>query len=277
MNIKEKMKYVFIAFSSFISMILILGSTYVIEPGSVWFTKSFWKINYEIKEPGLYFKIPIITDVVEMNTRNIVVSTQETASSKDIQEIIAEVSVNFSIPSDKVIKLYEKIGKERDIVNNIIEKSIKETIKASTAHFTATETVTKRLELSNLVRETLEKKLLQNDLIVNSVEILNLSFSNEFNKSIEEKVKAEQDALKEKANKEKAQYIADQELIKAKAEAEKIKIQAEAITNKGWKEYVQLQWIEAWKAGGSKVPQFISWNNSSQFILDMKDLNTDSK
>lgn len=58
---------------------------------------------------------------------------------------------------------------------------------------------------------------------------MNFEFSESFNKSIEAKVTAEQNALAQKNLLEKVKYEAEQRIVQSKAEAEAIKIQAEAI------------------------------------------------
>jgi regulator of protease activity HflC (stomatin/prohibitin superfamily) len=65
--------------------------------------------------------------------------------------------------------------------------------------------------------------------LISDVNIVNFNFSPEFNQSIENKVKAEQDALTEKNKLETVKYQAQQKIEQSKAEAETIRIQAEAI------------------------------------------------
>lgn len=74
----------------------------------------------------------------------------------------------------------------------------------------------------------------------------NFDFSDGFNKAIERKVTAEQDALAAKNKKDQVQYEADQAVIKATAEAESIKIQASSINSQGGADYVKLKAIEKW-------------------------------
>ena len=117
-------------------------------------------------------------------------------------------------------------------------------MKHATSKYTATESITKRSEVSDLIVKNLSEKLNKRWLNINQVDILDFNFSKTFNDAIEAKVTAEQEALKAKANLERVKFEAQQEIEKAKAEAEKIKIQAEAITKEGWQEYVKLQLIQ---------------------------------
>ena len=219
---------------------------YTIQPGQVGFEKKFWKIDSELQYEGLHFKIPWITSVIKTNTRNIIMTSQQTAASKDLQDVTTQISVNFSISPDKAIELYSTVGRESQIKQDIVWKAIQEAVKQATSKFTATESITKRSEVSDLIVSSLDVKLKKRGLNINQVDILDFSFYKTFNEAIEAKVTAEQEALKAKANLERVKFEAQQEIEKAKAEAEKIKIQAEAITKEGWAEYVKLQWIQKW-------------------------------
>lgn len=78
-----------------------------------------------------------------------------------------------------------------------------------------------------------------------------VDFSDSFDQAVEEKVKAEQQALQAKA-----------QLEKSKLESEAIRIQAEAIKSSGGKEYVELKAIEKWNG---VLPTYIG-NGSTPFI-----------
>lgn len=235
----------------------ILGWFYTVQPWEVAFEKTFGKIDTDIKWEWLYFKTPWITDVVKMNTRNIVVSAKESAASKDIQIVTTEVAINFSLQSAKAVELYTTIWNERAITETIVGKAIQESIKAATSKFTATESITKREEVRMVMTENLEAKLNPRGIIINQVDITDFSFSPEFDQAIEAKVTAEQDALKSKALVEKVKYEAESKIAKAEwdakaveiaaiAEAQAIKIKASAIQVQWGADYIKLKWIEKW-------------------------------
>jgi regulator of protease activity HflC (stomatin/prohibitin superfamily) len=86
----------------------------------------------------------------------------------------------------------------------------------------------------------LEEKLNPRGIVINQLDITDFDFSDEFNRAIEAKVTAEQDALKSKALVEKVKYEAESKIAKAEgdakaveiaaiAEAEAIRIKAKAI------------------------------------------------
>jgi regulator of protease activity HflC (stomatin/prohibitin superfamily) len=123
--------------------------------------------------------------------------------------------------------------------------------------------ITKRDEVRELITVKLEDKLTQRGLIINDVNIINFKFSEEFDKAIEQKVKAEQEALKAEKDLERVKFEAQQQIEQSKAEAEKIRIQAEAITKQGGAEYVKLQWIQKWDG---KLPSTMLSEDSNMLI-----------
>ena len=92
----------------------------------------------------------------------------------------------------------------------LIEPAIQESVKAITAKYTAEQLVTKRAEvkveiqeaINNFISITLaEKGISTNALRIANIAITDFDFSDEFNKAIELKVKAEQEALQAKNEK----------------------------------------------------------------------------
>lgn len=235
----------------------IFGWFYTVQPWEVSFEKTFGKINPTINAEGLYFKAPWVTNAIKMNTRNIVVSAKESAASKDVQIVTTEVAINFSLQWSSAVDLYTTIWNERAITETVVGKAIQESIKAATSKFTATESITKREEVRLVMIENLEAKLNPRGIIINQVDITDFSFSPEFDRAIEQKVTAEQNALQSKAVVEKIKYEAEQAIAKAKweaeavrinaiAEAEAIRIKAESIMKQWGKDYIELQRINKW-------------------------------
>ena len=250
----------------FFLLVTVFSGLYTIQPGQVGFQKQFGKISPELKYEGLHFKIPFITTVIKTNTRNIILTTTQTAASKDLQDVTTKIAVNFSIDPNKAVELYSTVWKEYQISNDIVSKAVQESVKHATAKFTATESITKRSEVSELIITNLSEKLNKRWLNINQVDILDFTFSIAFNNAIEAKVTAEQEALKAKANLEKVKFEAQQQIERAKAEAEKIRIQAEAVTQQWGAEYIKLQWIQAWDG---KLPATIL-SDASNVLINLK-------
>lgn len=92
--------------------------------------------------------------------------------------------------------------------------------------------------------------------------ILNFDFSEEFNKAIEAKQTAQQEALKAEQDLQRVRVEAEQKIVKAHAEAETYKLQNQEITDKT----LILKYLEKWDG---KLPVVQSDGNQ---ILDISSL-----
>lgn len=193
-------------------------------------------------EPGLHFQFPLVNNVVVMDVRTQKTEDAVDAASKDLQSINGTVALNFHVDPLHVDKIYQEVGLEYS--SRIISPAIQESVKASTAKYTAEELITKRQEVKEEIRKALEARLSVYYLVVDDLSIVNFSFSDEFNKSIEAKQTAEQNALKAGNDLKRIQIEAQQSIESAKAQAESIRIQGEALQQTPG--LVQLKMVEKW-------------------------------
>lgn len=246
-----------------IALATCLWSFYIVNPWEVAVIKTFGNLNNNIKQSWLYWKKPFIDNVIKFNVQTNKDSTVAAAASKDLQNITTEIVVNYSINANSVVSIYTDLWSIDWVKNKIISPSIQEVVKAVTSKYTAEELVTKRSSVSSDMTEWLKTKIGKLWITVSDVNIVNFKFSDWFDQAIEEKVKAEQDALASKNKLEQVKYEAEQQIVKAKAEAETIRIQAQAITSQWWKEYVQMKWISKWNG---VLPTHTLWNNTTMMM-----------
>ena len=226
------------------------------------------KVSESSYSNGVYMKWPLISKVVKYDLRNEKIELDTAAASKDLQDVSTTMAVNFTLVAKDISKIYSTLGTKSQIKENIIMPSINEVVKSVFSNFTAEDLVKKRADVSKDIFKKLESKTSAYGITLIDVNIVNFKFSDSFNNAIESKVRAEQEALTEKNKLEKTKYMAQQKIEEAKGEAEKIKINAEAIQKQGWKEYIQLQFIQKWDG---KLPTVMwGWNNS--MLLDMSKL-----
>lgn len=240
---------VFIVVTTIIVAITIVGA------GQQAVVTTFGKIHDNTLNPGLHWVRPFIDTVHIFDTREQKEQTDADSASRDLQSVNTTIALNYHLDPNKVNQLYQEVGelyKER-----IIDPSIQESIKASTANFTAEELITKRPEVKELTKKNLVERLGNRYIIVDDLSIVNFSFSDEFNKAIESKQTAEQNALKAKNDLERVKLEAQQKIEQAKAEAESLRLQKENITAdliQLRNTEVQSKAIDKWDG---KLPTFI--------------------
>ncbi|MEK7702763.1 MAG: prohibitin family protein [Nitrospirota bacterium] len=189
---------------------------------------------------GMHFKIPFIETIYIMDVRVLKVQSSASAASKDLQNISSVVAVNFHVDPARAQKVFQELG--RDFKDRIIDPAVQESVKAVTAHFTAEELITMRGEVKDQTQATLTKRLSKFNIVVDELSIVDFSFSDVFNRAIEEKQMAEQQALKAKRDLDRIKIEADQRITQARAEAEGQRLQRETLTPI----MLQLRAIEKW-------------------------------
>ena len=193
---------------------------------------------------GIYWVNPFSTNIEEIEVMQQKEEVEAGAASKDMQTVTAKVAINYHLDEGRVLEVFKKY--RLDYKARIIAPAIPEAIKAGTAKYTAEELITKREGVKEVIKEQLRARLVTEGIIVDDVFITDFDFSDQFNKSVEAKATAEQDALTSKNKLEQVKFEAQQQIEKAKAEAETIRIQAEAINKQGGKDFVSLKAIEKW-------------------------------
>jgi regulator of protease activity HflC (stomatin/prohibitin superfamily) len=219
---------------------------------------------------GPYFKAPFVDDVhiIDVRTRTVSYDDQTmlSAASKDLQDVAIQVAINYHIDPTKVDAIFASYSSTESYERNVIEPIIRETVKSTSAQFTAEELVTKRSEFSDKVNTLLAERFASKDSILERFSVTNFAFSKSFTEAIEAKVTAVQNAEAQKNKLEQVKYEAQQSVEKAKAEAESIRIQAQAVTSQGGADYVKLKWIEAWDG---RLPS-TSLGEASGFMINLK-------
>lgn len=229
----------------FIALVIaiIISPFKIISAGERGVVLRFGAVN-RVMEEGIHWKAPLIESVKVLDVKTQKEQVLSTAASKDLQTVSTEVALNYHLDPTKVGDLWQTIGS--DYKARIIDPSIQEAVKASTAKYTAEELITKRQLVKDEIKMVLLERLAKEFVIVDELSITEFDFSESFNAAIELKVTAEQNALAQKNKLEQVKYEAEQRITQAKAEAEAIKIQAEAITQQGGQDYVNLKAVEKW-------------------------------
>jgi regulator of protease activity HflC (stomatin/prohibitin superfamily) len=235
------MRYTKIFITGVVILFVIIGffsSFTTVQSGNRGVLLQLGAVKPSILTEGFHFKIPFIQTVQQMEVRVQKEESAQSAASKDLQMVSTNVAVNYSVDPDSVNKLYQTVG--LDYRNRIIDPAIAESLKAVTAQYTAEELISKRPEVSAKVKEMLAGKLSRYYMKLEEINIKEFAFSDDFNKAIEQKQTAEQNALKAKRDLERIKIEAEQQVAQAKAEAESLKLKKQEVTP----ELIKLKQIE---------------------------------
>ncbi|MBI4732757.1 MAG: prohibitin family protein [Chloroflexi bacterium] len=200
--------------------------------------------------PGLHWIIPgetVTRYTISKQTYTMSISQNEgdvygddsiTARTSDGQEIFVDSSVIFSVDPGRIIDVH--IAWQDRYIDELVRPQVRGIIRDAVSQYGVEEVVsTKRAELTDSITTALETKLEENGLILVDFVLRNITFSEEYSNSAEQKQIAEQLALQaeliveqkrqeaEQARQE-AQGLADAVVIAAEGAAEARVIEAEA-------------------------------------------------
>lgn len=200
---------------------------------------------------GMNFILPWFQRAViyDIRTRAKLINSQ--SGSKDLQMVEISMRVLYRPSPQHLPDIYRRLGKDFD--ERVLPSLVNEVTKATVAKYNASELLTKRDVVSNLIRNDLTKRLSDFKILLDDVSITHLAFSKEYTSAVEAKQVAQQEA-------ERAKYIVDKAvqekktiIIKAEGEATSAKLIGNAIRDNP--AFVQLRRIEAAKDIASTIVQ----------------------
>lgn len=232
-----------------ILLILILGVSCVtvVRPGHTGVVVNLGKVSQNVLEEGLHFKAPFISQVIQVDNRVMKTEVQSNAASKDLQNIDSTVSVNYRVNKSASAEIYKNVG--NDFTNVIVNPAIQECVKSIAAKYTAEQLITNRAAVSSEMEQAISEKINPYGMSIEVFNIVNFDFSEEFNKAIEAKQTAQQEALKAEQDLARIKVEAEQTIEKAKAEAEAYKLKNEQLTDT----VIMMEFINKWNGELPKV------------------------
>ena len=262
-------------------IVLATSAFVIVESGHVGVVVTLGAVQPVPLSEGFHLKKPFMDTIVQTDIRLTKAVSKSVAASKDLQTVQTQVSVQYSLTGAVAPRTYQRIGTRDVVAATVIEPAIQESVKAVTAQFTAEQLITRRAEvkqqiqaaIESFIRVTLEDKDVPTALTIANVAITDFEFSDEFNKAIELKVRAEQEALQAinektrrvtqaEADYQERKLAADGEAYEieaaSKAKADAIAREAKALKNNP--QLIQLRLAEKWDGtlprftGGESIP-----------------------
>lgn len=247
-----------------ILVILGLNSFVIINPGQAGVISILGKARDGALLEGIHVKPPFISviDVYDLTVQKFEVPAE--SSTKDLQNLSARFAINFRLDPMQVVEVRRKQGTLANIVSKIIAPQTQEAFKIAAARRTVEEAITKRSELKEDFDNALGDRLDKYGIIVLDTSVVDLAFSPEFAKAVEEKQIAEQRAQRAVYVAREAEQEAQADVNRAKGKAESQRLLAETLKAQGGQLVLQKEAIEAWKSGGAQMPKVLVMGGDSK-------------
>ena len=166
----------------------------------------------------------------------------ETSASLDLQNVSTTVATNWHILPADAEWVYQHIGNEGDLVDKIIRPAISNSVKAVTAHYNAEDLIIHRDQVRDQIQAQITSELQPYRVVIDSVNITDFHFSDEFAQAIERKQIAQQRALQAQYELQQAKVLAEQRVVEAQAQSQAQKLLQQTLTP----ELIQQQAIAKW-------------------------------
>ena len=261
-------KLIIIGAAAIFVLVILLNSFTVVQAGHTGVVVTMGSVNEGVLQEGIHFKIPFVQNVVKIDNRIQKLEVNTEAFSKDLQSVKTVLAINYRVDTAKSYSIYKNIG--ADYENVLVVPAVNEVLKAITSQYTAEESVTNRVLISDGLIKGLNEKLNDLGLYITDVNIIDFDFSEAFITAIEEKQVAQQQLLKAETEKQtaitNAQAAAEAAKIKAEGDAKANKLLNDSLTDK----VLENKKIDKWNGELPKV------SGSGSTIIDYGDLNGNS-
>ncbi|MEM6448960.1 MAG: prohibitin family protein [Cyanobacteria bacterium P01_D01_bin.105] len=267
----------FIAVIATVAAILLASSFVIINPGQAGVLSVLGKAQDGVLLEGIHLKPPFVSyvDVYDITVQKFEVPAE--SSTKDLQDLKARFAINFRLEPEQMVEIRRKQGSLSNIVSKIIAPQTQESFKVAAARRTVEQAITQRALLKEDFDDALALRLEKYGINVLDTSVVDLTFSPEFARAVEEKQIAEQRARRAVYVAQEAEQEAQAEINRAKGRAEAQRLLAETLKAQGGELVLQKEAIEAWREGGAQMPRVLVSGSGSTggvpfiFNLDKND------
>ncbi len=251
-----------------------------IDAGQIGVTSLFGKVSNEVLTSGLNFINPLVdVSTVDIKTLNYTMSGVHNEGDKEGDDAIRVLTADGLEVSIDLTVLYRVVGTEAprliretglDYKDKIVRPLTRTKIRDNAVYFTAIDLYsTKRDQFQNRIFTSIEADLKKRGLILEQLLLRNITLPNNVKTSIEEKIKAEQDAQKMEFVLQKEKQEAERKRVEAQGIADYQRIISTGLNDKQL-QYEQIQMMKGLiTSPNSKV--IVMGKGNTPVILDGKD------
>ena len=229
-----------------VAVMLAFSAFFIVPPGEVAIKTRLGAIVDSYGE-GMHFKLPFVESVTKFSIQIQRANIKTQAFSKDLQTMNAHLVVNHRIEQGTAVSIFRNLGP--NYVENIVDPAVQEVFKAIAARYSAERVISERNELVMEINKEVKERLTTKQIVVTDISVVDLDFTDQFLKAVEDKQVADQQAQMAGKLVEKAKRDAEQQIAKSRGEAEALRMQREQVTPsliELRKVDAQLKAIEKW-------------------------------
>ena len=234
-----------------------------VDSGHTGLRLSWGKVVSEPLGPGLWFYNPIGGSLVAYDCREQRVDLKMNAYTKDVQSAEFQIVVTFALDQSQIVALHNEIGPL--YADKVLSPAVIGVTKDVVGGWEADKLINGREQATKEIFTRVTEVLKGKPVRVSSVVLANIDYSDVFEKAIEDKQVAMQNAIRAKNKTQEIEEEARQKVIAAEAEAKSMQIRGDALkSNPG---LVSLEAIQKWDG---KAPQTLVIGDAVQPMLNLQ-------
>lgn len=251
-----------------------------IDAGQIGVKSLFGKVSDDILTSGLNMVNPLVdVKTVDIKTQNYTMSgvhdEGDNANDDAIRvltadglEVIIDLTVLYRVIGQEAPRIVQETG--LDYKDKIVRPLTRTKIRDNAVYFTAIDLYSnKRDQFQNRIFKSIEDDFKKRGLVLEQLLVRNITLPNNVKTSIEEKIKAEQEAQKMEFVLQKEKQEAERKRVEAQGIADYQRIMSSGLTDKQL-QYEQIQVLKGLVTSpNSKV--IVMGKGNTPVILDTKD------
>jgi prohibitin 1 len=230
---------------------MVLTSCAIIRPGEVGVKQKLGKLSKTSHFQGAIWYNPFITKVIRTNIQINDIELSLSLPSKEGLSVIAQISILYQIDKNNVPKVIKNIGLGyKTIISNVFRSA---SADVCSKYYAKDMHSGMRAEIENAIKLKMSETLSDQSIIIQSVLMKSIKLPDGLSNSIEQKLQAEQDAMKMVFILQQEKLEAERKIIEASGTKDAQKILSEGLTD----QIIKIRSIEAFielsKSPNSKV------------------------
>jgi len=241
----------------------IFTSCVIVKPGEVGVKQKLGRLSSKVNPAGPVFFNPITTRVVKASIQTNNLELSLSLPSKEGLSITSTISILYRLDKTKVIDVIKNIGLDYESIIANIFRSASADVCAQ--YFAKDMHSGMRANIEKNIKEKMDETLAEKGIIIEAVLMKSIQLPSGLASSIEQKLQAEQDAMRMEFTLQQEKLEAQQRIIEAEGIRDAQKILAEGLTD----QIIKIKSIEAFlelsKSPNSKV---IVTDGKTPFLVD---------
>lgn len=243
-----------------------LTSCAVIRPGEAGIKQRFGNFQTEVKTEGVFLFNPITSKVVKESIQTNNLELFLNLPSKEGLSVDSEISILYHLETQMVPQVLQTLGRDyRTIISSVFRSA---SADVCSQFFAKDMHSGKRADIEEAIRLKMQDNLNPKGIIIEAVLMKSIQLPTRLSNSIEQKLQAEQDAMRLVFILEQSRLEAERKIIDATGERDAQLILAEGLTP----EIIKIRSIEAFmKLSTSINSKVIITDGKAPFLIGAND------